>query len=687
MTEETPTPTSSPASDFQPEPEAASVPQPEAVSALEPVLAPEPEAASAAQPEPEPAPWPEPEAVAEPIVQAEAQPEPEPAPWPEPEAVVEPIVQAEPEAASAAQPEPEAATTAELPPPPEPEVEPASDEFAEALEEFERSAAPAAAASRAARGVKVGAKVKGKVVSVDEHQTLIDFGGRSEAVAEIGQFRNEDGTLRIAVGDVLDLFVVKTGEQVVLAASLRVDSHGALAKVREARAAGVPVNGKVVAVNSGGLAVNIGGVRAFCPMSQIELGFCADPSVYVGRTLEFLVTEMKEGRGGVVLSRRQVLRRVEGERAKVLLATLKVGDELEGTVTRLEAFGVFVDLGGIDGLVHVTELRHERTNHPKEVVHSGEKVHVRVLKLEPTKEGRPPRIALSIKAATPDPWTGVEARYPVGARVHGTVARLAEFGAFVSLEPGIDGLVHVSEVSAQRVAHPKEVLSPGQDVEAVVLSVDPVKRRLSLSIRETQSEFQPPARTPVPGEVVEGIIAGTQLYGVFVDLPEYGSRATGLLPREETGEPRSADLAQLYPTGQALKVEILEVRDNRIRLTLEGRPHPPQEHGSQGAQGAHAGRGRGGPSEGGGRDRGGSFGDRSFGDRPRGGRPSGPGRGPRSTGPGRGPRPEGRGPAGPVQTFTSTPQPGQEKPLTAMALALRKAMEEAKKKDPGDDAS
>jgi small subunit ribosomal protein S1 len=365
MTEETPTPTSSPASDFQPEPEAASVPQPE----------------------PEPTPWPEPEAVAEPIVQAEpeaasaAQPEPEPAPWPEPEA----------------------ATTAELPPPPGPEVEPASDEFAEALEEFERSAAPAAAASRAARGVKVGAKVKGKVVSVDEHQTLIDFGGRSEAVAEIGQFRNEDGTLRIAVGDVLDLFVVKTGEQVVLAASLRVDSHGALAKVREARAAGVPVNGKVVAVNSGGLAVNIGGVRAFCPMSQIELGFCADPSVYVGRTLEFLVTEMKEGRGGVVLSRRQVLRRVEGERAKVLLATLKVGDELEGTVTRLEAFGVFVDLGGIDGLVHVTELRHERTNHPKEVVHSGEKVHVRVLKLEPTKEGRPPRIALSIKAATPDP--------------------------------------------------------------------------------------------------------------------------------------------------------------------------------------------------------------------------------------------------------------------------------------------
>ena len=647
MTEETPAVTPPPADDIRPEPE--TVPAPEIPSEATPPA--EPEVTPVAEPEVTPAAEPEVTPVSEPEVTPVAA-EPEPIAPPEPIAA--------PEAAAA----PAAA---------EPEAEAPSDEFAQALAEFERSAAPAAAAARAARDVKVGKKVKGKVVSIDEQQTLVDFGGRSEGIADTRQFKNEDGTLRIAVGDVLDLFVVATGEQIRLATSFKVEPSGALLKVREAKAAGVPVNGKVVAVNSGGLAVNVGGVRAFCPMSQIELGFCSDPSVYVGRTLEFLVVEIKEGRGGVVLSRRQVLRRAEAERAQVLLATLKVGDEIEGTVTRLEPFGAFVDLGGADGLVHVTELRHERTNHPKEAVRSGEKVKVKVLKIEATKEGRAPRIALSIKAATPDPWAGAEARYAVGARVHGTVARLAEFGAFVSLEPGIDGLVHVSEVAAQRVAHVKEALSPGQEVEAVVLSVDVPRRRLSLSIREASGEPHAPARMPAVGEVVEGVIAGTQPYGVFVDLPEYGPRATGLLPREETGEPRTTDLAQLYPTGQPLRVQILEVRENRIRLTLEGRPHPPAERPPQGERG---GRGRGG----------------AFGDRPRGGRPGGPGgpgRGPRHGGPGRGGRSEGPGGGGTVIVSSSSTTPAGEKPLTAMAIALRKAMEEAKKKEQeqGGDAS
>jgi small subunit ribosomal protein S1 len=197
-----------------------------------------------------------------------------------------------------------------------------------------------------------------------------------------------------------------------------------------------------------------------------------------------------ESKGSVVLSRRQLLRRADEEKAGQLIANIKPGDELEGTVARLETFGAFVDLGGVDGMVHVSEIRHERVAHPGQVLQAGEKVKVKVLRVETGRDGRP-RIALSIKATAADPWQGIEARYPVGARVMGVVARLADFGAFVTLEPGIDGLVHVSEVALERIGHVREVLTPGQAIEAVVLGVDPEKKRVSLSVRRATEGWTP----------------------------------------------------------------------------------------------------------------------------------------------------------------------------------------------------
>ena len=376
--------------------------------------------------------------------------------------------------------------------PSEPEDDAASVEFARALEEFEKSKRSAAAAAAAATEISVGMKVKARVVSVGEEHTLFDFGGRSEAVGETRHFRAEDGTPGVKPDDVLELFVVEAGDQVVLAPSIRADAHAALRQMREAQAAGVPVSGRVTGLNSGGLEVDLSGERAFCPLSHIESGFCADPSVYVGRTLEFLVTSVGDARGSVVLSRRQLLRRGEEEQAKKLVASLKPGDELDGKVARLEAFGAFVDLGGVDGLVHVSEIRHERVGHPSQVLRQGEKVHVKVLRLDVGKDGRQ-RIALSIKATAPDPWTGIESRYSPGMRVMGVVARLTDFGAFVTLEPGIDGLVHVSEAAPQRIAHVKDVLTVGQTIEAVVLSVDPEKKRVSLSIKRTVEDSLSPA--------------------------------------------------------------------------------------------------------------------------------------------------------------------------------------------------
>jgi len=371
----------------------------------------------------------------------------------------------------------------------------ASAEFARALEAFEHGARPAAQATRASADVAVGMKVRGTIVALGSEHLLVDFGGRSEAVAETRHFRAEDGTLRVAAGESLELFVVEAGDQVVLAPSIRADAHAAKRQVREAHAGGIPVSGRVTGVNPGGLDVDLGGVRGFCPMSQIEAGFCADASVYVGRTLEFLVTAVEEGRGGAVLSRRQLLRRVAESQAKTLVASLKPGAELDGTVSRMEPFGAFVDLGRVDGLVHVSEIRHERITLPGDALRAGERVRVRVLRVETGKDGKP-RIALSIKALAPDPWTGIESRFAAGARVQGVVVRLTEFGAFVTLAPGVDGLVHVSQASSRRVQHVRDVLAPGDRIEAIVLAVDPQKKRIALSVRDAL-EGLAPAPAPV----------------------------------------------------------------------------------------------------------------------------------------------------------------------------------------------
>jgi len=450
------------------------------------------------------------------------------------------------------------------------EDEAPSQEFADALARHETSPGGADQAVAASKALRVGQKVHAKVLSIGDPNVIFDVGGRSEAVAEARHWKDDAGALKIAVGDTVDLFVVDAGDPVTLAPAIKTKGGAALQKLREAKDSGTPVSGRVTGVNAGGLSVDLGGVRGFCPMSQIELGFCSDPKVYVGKTLDFLVTEVKDGRGGAVVSRRQLLRRTEAEKGKALLEKLQVGDELEGRVERLEAFGAFVDLGGIDGLVHVSEIAHERIGHPSQALKPGDTVRVRVLKLEPGKEGKT-RIALSIKAATPDPWEGIDQRFHAGQRVTGTVARLTDFGAFVSLAPGIDGLVHVSEAAPHRIGHVREVLSPGQQVETVVRSVEPDKRRISLSIREAMGAGSAAARrTPAVGEIADGVVAGIKPFGVFVDLPAYGPRVTGMIPHEESGQPRGADLAQAFTMGQKVRVEVLEPRQGKVRLRLEG---------------------------------------------------------------------------------------------------------------------
>ena len=383
---------------------------------------------------------------------------------------------------------------------PDDEQRPALDEFASALEAFERAAPPGAAAPRERGRIAAGMKVRGTVVAIGAEHVLLDIGSRSEAVADLSHFRNEDGSLRIAMGEALDLFVLDAGDQVVLAPSLRADPGSALRQVRDAHAGGVPVAGRVTGLNAGGLEVDVGGARGFCPLSQIENGYCADPSTYVGRTLEFLVTGIEDSRRSFVLSRRQLLRRAEEEETRRRLAALKPGDELDGTVARLEAFGAFVSLApGLDGLVHVSEIQYGRVSHPRDVLREGDRVRVRVLRIEAGRDNRA-RIALSIKASAPDPWSDIQQRFAAGMRVRGMVASLAEFGAFVTLAPGIDGLVHVSEIAPHRTERVKDALTVGQEIEAIVMAVDMTKKRISLSIRAALAADEQADARGGPGE-------------------------------------------------------------------------------------------------------------------------------------------------------------------------------------------
>lgn len=557
-------------------------------------------------------------------------------------------------------------TTNENPTPPETtppdtegDFEASSAEFAKALQEFERRQSGAESVPMAETQPAVGERLSARVVSVGESHVLLDYGGRSEGVAETPQFRNEDGSMGIIPGDQLELYVVESGEQVVLAKAAtpskaggaRAERVAALAALRETIDAGVPVTGKVTGTNSGGLVVDVGGVRAFCPVSQIENGFCADPGVYVGQTLEFLVASVEEGRGSAVLSRRKLLRRSEEASGRQLLSELKPGDEREAVVRRLEPFGAFVGLGGVDGLVHVSEIRHERTNHPKEALKVGERVKVKVLKIETGKDGKP-RIALSIKAVSPDPWEGVTERFKPGERVSGTVVRLTDFGAFIALAPGIDGLVHVSEVASHRIATVKDALKRHQAVEAIVLSVDADKRRIALSVRQALEASLPPARTPQIGETVEGRVGNVVAFGVFVDLPEFGPRASGLLPRELSGHAGEAEMKEQFKIGQPVRVEVIELREGKIRLGLEGGPRP-EPRAPRAPRAEREGGGRSGRGERGGLERS---------DRPR---REGPGRGAREERP----------------NIVSSTVPANEP--TTMALALRKAMEDARRKAEG----
>jgi small subunit ribosomal protein S1 len=411
----------------------------------------------------------------------------------------------------------------------------------------------------------VGQRLHAKLVNFGEETSFLDYGGRSEAIMESRHLRDEEGTPTKKIGDTVEAYVIANDEGVVLAPAFTPGPDEALQALREAQRSGVPVTGKVKGVNAGGLDVELAGKRAFCPASQVDLGFCPDASVFVGKTLEFKVIEFAEMGRRIVVSRKVLLQQEKEENAARLRASLAPGVEREGIVARMEPFGAFVDLGGLDGMVHVSEISHDRVNIPTDVLKVGDKVHVRVLEIGKDAKGRD-RISLSIKAAQQDPWAQIPEEIAPNAKLAGRIVRLADFGAFVRLAAGIEGLIHVSEMGTGQARHPREVVREEQEVQVRILAVDHEKRRISLSMRDPVEES---GQTPRVGMTVEGLIRAHKPYGVFIDLPMFGNRVSGLLPLEETGVRKGGDLSKSFPAGEKIEVTLQQIDEKgRIRLAI-----------------------------------------------------------------------------------------------------------------------
>jgi small subunit ribosomal protein S1 len=378
---------------------------------------------------------------------------------------------------------------------------------------------------------KVGDKVKGKILSIGPEAVFIDLGGKAEGSIEIAQVTDAEGNVTVAVGDELDATVTAidpdSGSFVLRRKAAGRGPGDRRTEVEQAFRHAIPVEGVVTAVVKGGVEVQIYGMRAFCPVSQLDLRYVENPERFLEQRLTFRIARYEDqGKGrrpNIVLSRRSLLEEEQKSKAAETRARLAPGAVLRGKVTSLTDYGAFVDLGGLEGMLHVSEIGHARVGNPKDVLEVGQEIDVQVLKIEPSRDPKKggERISLSRKSLESDPWKEAASRFPEGARITGRVMRLETFGAFIEIAPGLEGLVHISELGGgRRIRHPREALQLGQDVEVTVLGVDIGKRRISLTTQEGREEYDASERErerPEGGAAGSGGAPGTG-FGSMADF-------------------------------------------------------------------------------------------------------------------------------------------------------------------------
>lgn len=364
---------------------------------------------------------------------------------------------------------------------------------------------------RAAKRPRVGDMVKGKIVSVSKEAVFVDLGGKAEGQLERSQVSDHEGKLLVKIGDTIEARVASDAGGALLLRTKLGRGSEARADLQQAADLGIPVEGLVTEVVKGGLSVDVVGVRGFVPASQIDTRFVEDLAPFVGQRLTFRITRYEPR--NLVLSRRALLEEENAVKSAELRSKLVPGLVVHGKVVGFKPFGAFIDLGGIEGMLHVSELSHSRVEKPEDILSLGQAVDVVVLKIEPGQGKEKERISLSLKALGNDPWSDTVAKLAEGQQVKGKIVRLQPFGAFVEIAPGVEGLVHISELGAgRRINHPKEAVSVGQEVEATVLGVDAERRRLSLSLAATREH------TATNEDLVQETKRAPDKLGTFGDL-------------------------------------------------------------------------------------------------------------------------------------------------------------------------
>jgi small subunit ribosomal protein S1 len=369
--------------------------------------------------------------------------------------------------------------------------------------------------------VKEGGIVKGRVIAVAKDQVVVDIGYKSEGAIPLSEFVGTDGQVRVDVGDVVDVLLESREDDtgVVVLSKEKADRLKVWDEIAAACERDELIEGTISARVKGGLSVTVrGGVKAFLPGSQVDLRPVRNLDAFLGKTFKFKVIKFNKRRGNIVLSRRALLERERAEMKAHTLERLKEGQVVEGIVKNLTEYGAFLDLGGIDGLLHITDMSWGRVGHPSEMFQVGDHVRVKVLKYNSETE----RVSLGLKQITEDPWTMVHERFPIGSRVRGRVTSLKDYGAFIELESGVEGLIHVSEMSwTRRVKHPSKMVAVGDEVEAVVLDVDPKNQRISLGMKQLESNpFESLADRYPPGTIVKGAVRNIADFGLFIEIED-----------------------------------------------------------------------------------------------------------------------------------------------------------------------
>ncbi len=409
------------------------------------------------------------------------------------------------------------------------------------------------------KAVVKGDVVEGAIISINNGFIFVNIGGKKDAYAEIGEYMDNKGNLTLQIGDILKGFVVRiTDSDIVISKSLN-RSHGNKRLVKEAFAGGIPVSGKVLAQVKGGYSVDVFGVRAFCPVSQVDLRPSSNADDYLGKTFNFMITEMEDSRN-IIVSRKGLLQKENSDNRERLNDLIQLGSTVKGVVTRVTTFGAFVDLGGIEGLLHISEFSWIRIENAADVLKQGDELEVKIIKKENDK------ISLSLKALQDNPLEAAFADLEEGKIVTCRVLRHENFGSFVELQPGVEGLIPISQMCrGRKINHPSDVLNLGDTVDAMIIRLVPEERKISLSLLALQKDVWEDIDTLLTLDtMVEGRIESVNNFGAFINLQD---GLTGLLP---AGKIKRANMKlSKLNIGEIISLKVVEIDKTKKRISLE----------------------------------------------------------------------------------------------------------------------